>query len=176
MASCPSESARTQAVVWSRKAAEQGDAEAQNNLGSSYYFGQGVKQNYLQALYWYSKAAESGSAIAQNSLGAMYHDGHGVPQDEEQATVWFRKAAEQGYAAAQVNLGASYYHGQGVRQDYAEAYFWMALAASGKTEGVKQESVDKWRDDAASHLTPADLSQVQERVRKWHEEHFPKVP
>ncbi|MGB8542221.1 MAG: tetratricopeptide repeat protein [Candidatus Acidiferrales bacterium] len=157
-----------QSVVWTRKAAEQGNADAQNNLGSSYYSGQGVPQSYANALYWYTKAAEQGDPIAQNSLGAMYHDGQGVPQNYAQALYWFRKGAEQGYAAAQANLGISYYHGQGVRQDYADAYFWMTLATSGKVNGgIKKEDIKGWRNDAASHLTPTELSQVQERVQKW---------
>lgn len=61
-------------------------------------------------------------------------------------------------------------------QDYAESYFWMVLAASGKIEGVKQEDVEKVRDKEASNLTPAELSQMQERVRKWLEDHPSKAP
>jgi hypothetical protein len=159
-----------------RKAAEQGDADAQAKLGSSYYIGQGVPRNYSQAFYWYSKAAEQGNALAQSNLGVMYHNGQGVPQDDAQAVAWSRKGAEQGDADAQNNLGASYYHGQGLPQDYAQAYFWLALAASGKVEGIKHEDIVALRDAAASHLTPTELSQVQERVRKWLEDHPPKAP
>jgi hypothetical protein len=165
------------AVTWSRKAAEQGNADAENNLASAYYLGQGVAQDYTQALHWYREAAEQGDPLAQNSLGAMYHDGQGVPQNYAQALYWFHKGAEKGYAPAQVNLGISYYHGQGVRQDYADAYFWLALVTSGKVNGgVKKQDIKGWRDDAASHLTPTELAQVQERVRKWLEDHPPKAP
>jgi hypothetical protein len=59
-----------------------------------------------------------------------------------------------------------------VPRDYADAYFWLALAASEKVNGgVKKEDIKGWRDDAASHLTPTELAQVQERVRKWIDEH-----
>ena len=114
-----------------------------------------------------------GDAVAQTNLGVLYDQGHGVPQDYAQAAVWWRKAAEQGDADAQYTLGLDYDLGQGVPQDYAEAYFWYDLAASGKLEssGVKQEDVAKDRDEAASRLTPADLSRVQERARKWFEAH-----
>jgi hypothetical protein len=57
-----------------------------------------------------------------------------------------------------------------VPQDYAEAYFWLDLAAAGKIEN-DQEDIAKARDEAASHLTAADLSRVQERARKWFEAH-----
>ena len=57
-----------QAVYWYSKAAEQGLAEAQYNLGLCYYEGKGVPQDYKQAVYWLSKAAEQGLAEAQESL------------------------------------------------------------------------------------------------------------
>ncbi len=117
------------------------------------------------------EAAEQGNAAAQDNLGVLYEDGKGVPKDYAQAATWFRKAAEQGNAPAQTNLASLYYLGLGVPRDYAQAYFWISLAASGKVKGVKQEDFDASRDDAASHLTPTELSQVQERVRKWLEEH-----
>ncbi len=44
-------------MKWYRKSAEQGDANAQYNLGSMYYDGQGVPQDYAQAHMWYNLAA-----------------------------------------------------------------------------------------------------------------------
>ncbi|WP_304666925.1 tetratricopeptide repeat protein, partial [Neisseria bergeri] len=58
-----------QAVQWYRKAAEQGYAGAQVNLGLMYEQGQGVRQDYAQAVQWYRKAAEQGYAGAQVNLG-----------------------------------------------------------------------------------------------------------
>ncbi len=75
---------------------------------------------------------------------------------------------------AQWSLGTLYESGNGVPQDYAEAYFWLDIAASGKIEGVKPEDMDIVRDQAASHLTPADLSHAQERARRWFEDHSQK--
>ncbi len=40
-----------------RKAAEQGYVEAQFNLGSMYYHGYGVPQDYAQAYMWFNLAA-----------------------------------------------------------------------------------------------------------------------
>jgi TPR repeat protein len=70
-----------QAVSWYRKAAEQGDADAQFGLGTMYFNGRGVPQDYAQAVSWFRKAAAQGDAKAQNSLGVMYANGQGVPQD-----------------------------------------------------------------------------------------------
>ena len=52
------------AVEWYLKAAEQGLADAQNNLGNMYYTGTGVEQSYEKAVEWWQKVAEQGYATA----------------------------------------------------------------------------------------------------------------
>ncbi len=47
-------------VKKNRRAAEQGDAEAQYRLGSFYREGFGVQQDDAEAMKWYRKAAEQG--------------------------------------------------------------------------------------------------------------------
>jgi len=160
-----------QAVIWTRKAAEQDNASAQNNLGSFYDHGQGVTQDHAQAAIWYRKATELGDAHAQFNLGYAYALGQGVTQDDVQSATLFRMAAEQGYARAQFNLGMLYDNGQGVPKDYAQAYFWFDLAAAGDSTGDQQGNAIKNRDESASHLTPAQLSQMQARASKWFAEH-----
>ena len=78
------------------KSAEQGDPDAQYNLGSMFYVGQGVPQDYIQAVKWYTKAAEQGNADAQYSLGLMCTAGTGVTKNYVQAYKWFILAAAQG--------------------------------------------------------------------------------
>lgn len=114
------------------------------------------------------------SSETQFDIGEMYETGKGVPQDYAQAAIWYRKAAEQGNPSAELNLGFLYANGQGVPQDTAEAYFWFDLAAVGKGGAAFAKIAAQDRDKAASHLTPADLSRVQERARKWFEDHAPK--
>lgn len=84
------------AAKWYRKAAEQGYAPAQANLGILYDLGQGVAQDYQQALYWYVKAAEQGDIKAQNNLGFMYSEGKGVAQDRATGHMWFNIAGVRG--------------------------------------------------------------------------------
>ena len=50
-----------EAVKWYRKAAEQGDATAQFNLGTDYAKGQGVPQDYVLAHMWLNLAAAQGT-------------------------------------------------------------------------------------------------------------------
>ena len=52
--------------------AEQGDADAQYNLGVMYDNGEGVTQDDAEAVKWYRRAAEQGNAFAQHNLGVMY--------------------------------------------------------------------------------------------------------
>ena len=49
-----------EAVQWFRKAADQGVAEAQYNLGIMYKDGNGVAQSDAKAAEWYRKAADQG--------------------------------------------------------------------------------------------------------------------
>ena len=54
------------------KAAEQGNADAQFNLGFMYQDGRGLKQSDEKAVEWYEKAAKQGDADAQYYLGLLY--------------------------------------------------------------------------------------------------------
>lgn len=94
----------SQAVYTLRKAAEQGNVDAQLVLGSMYYSGEGVTRDYSKAVYWLRKAAEQGNADAQCNLGGRYYLGEGVTQDYSQAVYWWRKAAAQGNESAQMIL------------------------------------------------------------------------
>ncbi|HGO8437724.1 TPA: tetratricopeptide repeat protein [Neisseria meningitidis] len=78
------------------QAAEQGDADAQNNLGAMYAEGQGVRQDDTEAVRWFRQAADQGLAQAQFNLGAMYYKGHGVRQDRALAQEWLGKACQNG--------------------------------------------------------------------------------
>ena len=83
-----------------RKAAEQGDVDAQFSLGFMYADGEGVPEDDAEAVRWYQKAAEQGHAEAQINLGVMYGTGEGVPEDQVLAYAWFSMAAAQGNESA----------------------------------------------------------------------------
>ena len=61
----------TKAVEYYQKAAEQGNAAAQYNLGVYYYNGEGVPQSYTEAVKWFKKAAEQGHAKAIEVLKSL---------------------------------------------------------------------------------------------------------
>src|SRR6516165_2457660 len=91
------------AVGWYQKAAEQGSAIAQYNLGDMYRIGEGVPSDNAAAASWYRKAAEQGYARAQNNLGVMYDNGEGVSQDDVTALMWYNLAAANGFNEAARN-------------------------------------------------------------------------
>ena len=63
--------AHAESATWFRKAAEQGHAAAQYNLGAMCANGQGVSKDYIEAVKWLRKAAEQGHAEAQFRLGLI---------------------------------------------------------------------------------------------------------
>lgn len=150
-----------------QEAAEKGDAEAQFQVGRSYFWAPSEKRNDALAAEWFRKAAEQGHAKAQNNLGYMYSEGRGVKPDKQEAAKWLSQAAEQGTSAIQDDLGVMFSNGQGVPRDLAQAEKWFRKAAEqGLTEafwhlgelsyfggdGVKPNYVEaeKWLTKAAS--------------------------
>ena len=132
--------------------AEQGDSDAQFNMGIVYLQGLGVTQDYQAAFKWFKKATEQKHAIAQFSLGAMYLQGLGVSQDYKVAFNWFKKAAEQGGSQAQSVLSSMYEEGIGIPQDYTRAHMWLNIAAS-----LGNESAVGNRDKVEKMMTPSQI-------------------
>jgi TPR repeat protein len=87
-----------------KTAAEQGDLDAQFQLGWKYLTGDGLPQSFIQAAQWFRTAAELGQLDAQYQLGLRYEQGEGVRQDAKQAWLWIMKAADQGHLEAQQKL------------------------------------------------------------------------
>ena len=98
--------------------AEQGDAEAQKELGS---ISLRKEKTYGEAVKLYQLATEQGDVEAQYRLGLLYDDGYEVPQDYKEAIKWYRRAVENGHTSARHNLGLMLYEGQGTPQDFKEA-------------------------------------------------------
>ena len=149
-------------------AAEQGDAEAQFNLGVMYDTGEGIPKNPAEAVRWYRMAAEQGDAKAQFYLGVMYHTGEGVPENDAEAVRWYRMAAEQGDADAQYNLGLMYDTGEGVPEAYVQAYAWYNIAAAQGNETAKENL-----ESVIYMMTTADITKAQELSREYWKAYGP---
>ena len=150
-----------------RSLAEQGDAEAQHNLGVRYAYGIGVPQNDAEAVRWYRLAADQGDTSAQYILGFMYASGQqGVLQDAAEAVRWYRLAADLGHADAQFRLGNMYANSEGVPRDYVEAHKWFNLSAA-QSSGEARESSMMARDTVAGRLTAEQVADAQRRALEW---------
>src|SRR5579863_133011 len=111
-----------QAMAWYRKAADQGNAQAQCSLGMLLAQpNSGVIEDDAQAAAWLRKAADQGFAEAEYQLGQSLSRGKGVPQDDAQAAAWFQKAVAQKNADAMVALALLYAGGKGVAKDEKQA-------------------------------------------------------
>lgn len=119
-----------EALRYLRRAANAGNAIAQNNLAYMYANGKGVERDYEKAFEWGMKSAMQGNAQAQLSMAGAYKRGEGVERDYEKAFEWTEKAAMQGDAVAQNELGIAYELGEGVEQDYNKAIEWYQKAAA----------------------------------------------
>ena len=77
-----------------RRQAEQGDADAQFNLGYRYATGIGVPRDRAEAARWFRLAADQGHVQAQNFLERILPEGGRVPEDDAEAARG-RQAADQ---------------------------------------------------------------------------------
>jgi len=118
-----------------RRAAQDGDTEAQFELGARHAAGDGVALDWVQAASWFRKAAGAGMGRAQHNLGVLYERGRGVEADQREAVRWYERAAAQGFAASQYNLGAAYARGIDGAPDLAQAVAWLERAAEQLPQG-----------------------------------------
>ncbi|MCG6965220.1 MAG: sel1 repeat family protein [Chromatiaceae bacterium] len=119
---------RAEAAI--RKAAREGNAEAQFRLGVMFGNGDGVGLDYEQARNWFEQAAAQGHEGALLTLAWMHANGTGVDVDEDRARELYLKAAGLGSAKAQYVVGTMYRFAQyGVHKDIPTAVQWYLKAA-----------------------------------------------
>lgn len=128
-----------------------GTIGAMFELGTMYYYGQGVKKNLDDAFKWLKEAARKRHARAQYYTGMMYHAGLGVDKNYDLASQYLEQSAKQNNEAAQYMLGNIYYKGKGVTKNIPKAkhYFQQAanqgnLAAKEKIKKINQNEEWNW--------------------------------
>ena len=125
-----------------RARAEQGDVDAQYDLGRAYAIGNDVERDRSKAIKWYAAAAKAGHLEAQYALGSLFQKGwKGIPPNHREAANWFKQAAERGHVKAQWQLSLLYENGRGIKKSIVEAYRWSTIAihAAGRDS-------DLWRN------------------------------
>ena len=142
------ESLINEAVYWYTKSAEQGNTQAQVNLGFMYLNGIGVEKDASKAAKLFSAPSEKDDAKAQYFLGQAYLHGDGIEKNENKSFVLFKKSAEQGHVDAQAQLGFAYSLGQGVEVNMAEALKWFRKASS-KGSKISRKCIDLIEKDSS---------------------------
>lgn len=144
---------------WYEKAAQQGHARAQFNLGFMLY----NDGRYAAAAPWLLKAAEQGVAMAQGLVGAMYADGKGVAKDPLRAYWWTLRAAEQGVAGAQYDAGMMCVARLADnRCSPIEAYKWFRLLADKGYPGAAENA-----ERLAQAMTAAQIDDAESLAEAW---------
>jgi len=149
-----------------RGPANNGDADAQFNLGQAYKLGRGVPMDLRQAETWYKMAANQGHVQASDNLGLiLFQDNR-----RKEALPLLLSSSRRGEPRAQYVLGTGYFNGDFVEKDWVRAY---ALTTRASASGLRQASqnlaeMDKFislEDRRKGIALAAQLEQDERRVR-----------
>lgn len=115
----------TAVSIW-RPLAEQGDADAQFNLGQAYRLGRGVPIDLGAAQIWFERAATKGHTDAQTTLGLLlFQNGNHTG-----ALRWLKAASDKGEPRAMLVYGTALFNGDSVAQDPVQGYAYISRAAA----------------------------------------------
>ena len=99
-----------EAMRWYRKAAKQGYAYAQQNIGFMYMRGHGVEQDYMQAYKWFYISAASGNLTLKTNLSEFVEKTHmtagQIEQAREEAEKWMDDHQPERAQPSQVALAS----------------------------------------------------------------------
>jgi len=130
-------------AAWYKKAAEQGLALAQAELGEIYLTGRGLPKNDAESIKWSRKAAEQGVISAQMDVGTAYSTGWaGYPKDDVQAYFWLYLAESRS-----ASIAASH----------------PSSEIADTTAGLAQEALDL----VAKQMTPDQIVEAKRLAAQW---------
>lgn len=87
-------------LYWTNRYVEYGFAEAMDNLGRFYIFGEIIERDMAKGFDLIHQAAEIGYPPAQYNCGLCYIDGYGVEIDTDTGLAYIDKAAQANYRPA----------------------------------------------------------------------------
>ncbi len=133
--------------------AKAGDPSAMNEVGTWYYTGKHVAQDYAQAYEWWKRASLKSDVRAIANLGMCYQLGRGVERDSADAVRLYEKSIKDGNSALlsqrtenaarsafdAMLAGDCHENGIGVSKDYVKAAgLYAQAAARGSVVGMRQ--------------------------------------
>ena len=144
------------AAEYYRRAAEKGDAPAQDMLSWMLLEGEVMPVDTFEARLWAERAANAGIPSSMTRLGMLYHNALGVERDPEKAVSWWLKAALKNDADAQAMLGAACHMGMGTSRNGVAALAWLIRAMEGGST-LARPFVGPVRDS----LSPNEIAEAQ---------------
>jgi TPR repeat protein len=130
-------------AAWYKKAAEQGFALAQLELGEICLTGRGLPKNDAESIKWFRKAAEQGVISAQMEVGTAYSTGwSGYPKDDVQAYFWLYLAESRS-----ASIAASH----------------PSSEIADTSAGLAQEALDL----VAKRMTPDEIAEAKRLAAQW---------
>ena len=157
------------AFDWFKMAAEKGDGNAQNKLGTMYRDGISVFKDESQSFQYFKESAEIGNHDSMRAVAFAYLEGKGVVKDYREAHNWLLKAAQEDnqFKYSEVHkirnaIGVLYEYGLGVEKDKVLAYAWYNVAASGGFDKAKQNL-----SRVEQTLNGDELREAQTLSREW---------
>ncbi|SCY99751.1 tetratricopeptide repeat protein [Flavobacterium caeni] len=108
-----------------RKAAEQGSAEAQYNLGYFLSAGVGTNRNVVEGIKWYRLSSENGFNDGHYAMMMAYGNGEGVQQNSAVAFQYAIKCANNNDPTCIWNVVTCYATGMGVNKNEGLFKTWI---------------------------------------------------
>ncbi len=137
-----------------------GDAEAQFDLGTFYYFSE--KHDPIKSKEWLLKAANQDFAQAQHALWCMHEWGFEGSLSFKEAVRWLRRAAELDLAEAQFELSGLYMLGrEDIEHDMNEVMNWLHKAAEQGHSGAQLQL-------GGVYYRGEGVEQSFEKAFEWH--------
>lgn len=130
--------------------ANQGNAEAQFELGRCYWTGDGVTQNWYETIKWIKKSAEQNNPKALLLLGRLYEDAnerdinrdylrnhYGINEPSIEAFKLYHEAVSKGNSTAMYDIASCYERGVGVERNSEEAVKWYKMYSEKEPNGLE---------------------------------------
>lgn len=163
-------------VYYWRKAADLGNAVAQDAMAWCYEYGVGVEKNLFTAVDLKMKAANGGYSFAQFDVGNYFYYGYSevnIESNVEIAYSWYKKAADQNNGNAQLMVAyclengigtdtnedkSIEYYEKSASNGIAEAYLNLANIYSRKKMYDKSLELYKMAVDRKNYLAAVNIS------------------
>ena len=104
-----------------QRAANNGHAEAQYELGAFHHRNGPKRENIVAAIKWYRSAAEQGHTKAQYTLGRLLTFMKGSLENPPEGVKFLQSAADKGHSGARYALARALYKGLGAPQNTKKA-------------------------------------------------------